>query len=212
MPGCGKSKDVFHGGSATHRPPSPATGAWLWWSGCGSRIPRRSGSTPRTRQPCCPRTGRRCPDRLQHRIRQWRRGWSRLPPAVRLSSGFHRSRDRLYRKRNRPRGLARGRESELKVGAPGGTRTHDLQVRNLALYPLSYGRTPLFSKLNDLAEREGFEPSRQVTPPGGLANRCTRPLCDLSRATAAGILAWWTPDAARVPQGLTRNRRSGAGR
>ena len=25
-------------------------------------------------------------------------------------------------------------------GAPGGTRTHDLQVRNLALYPLSYGR------------------------------------------------------------------------
>ena len=26
-------------------------------------------------------------------------------------------------------------------GAPGGTRTHDLQVRNLALYPLSYGRT-----------------------------------------------------------------------
>jgi hypothetical protein len=26
-------------------------------------------------------------------------------------------------------------------GAPGGTRTHDLQVRNLTLYPLSYGRT-----------------------------------------------------------------------
>ncbi len=31
-----------------------------------------------------------------------------------------------------------------------------------------------------LAEREGFEPSKQVTPLGGLANRCTRPLCDLS--------------------------------
>jgi hypothetical protein len=31
--------------------------------------------------------------------------------------------------------------SRLKTGgAPGGTRTHDLQVRNLALYPLSYGR------------------------------------------------------------------------
>ncbi len=58
-------------------------------------------------------------------------------------------------------------------GAPGGTRTHDLQVRNLTLYPLSYGR-------REVAEREGFEPSRQVTPPGGLANRCTRPLCDLS--------------------------------
>ena len=26
-------------------------------------------------------------------------------------------------------------------GAPGGTRTHGLQVRNLTLYPLSYGRT-----------------------------------------------------------------------
>src|SRR4051812_41108182 len=29
----------------------------------------------------------------------------------------------------------------LGSGAPGGTRTHDLQVRNLTLYPLSYGRT-----------------------------------------------------------------------
>jgi GrpB-like predicted nucleotidyltransferase (UPF0157 family) len=33
----------------------------------------------------------------------------------------------------------------------------------------------------------------QVTPHGGLANRCTRPLCDLSVATAAGILSWATP-------------------
>ena len=31
-----------------------------------------------------------------------------------------------------------------------------------------------------LAEREGFEPSEQVTPLTGLANRRTRPLCDLS--------------------------------
>ena len=30
----------------------------------------------------------------------------------------------------------------MSVGAPGGTRTHDLQVRNLTLYPLSYGRMP----------------------------------------------------------------------
>ena len=44
--------------------------------------------------------------------------------------------------------------------------------------------------LRGLAEREGFEPSMQVTPHGGLANRCTRPLCDLSVATAAGILPW----------------------
>ena len=27
-----------------------------------------------------------------------------------------------------------------ECGAPGGTRTHDLQVRNLTLYPLSYER------------------------------------------------------------------------
>src|SRR3954447_11533579 len=39
-----------------------------------------------------------------------------------------------------------------------------------------------------LAEREGFEPSKQVTPLGGLANRCTRPLCDLSVRAAGGIL------------------------
>jgi hypothetical protein len=38
----------------------------------------------------------------------------------------------------------------------------------------------------DLAEREGFEPSEQVTPLGGLANRCTRPLCDLSARSASG--------------------------
>ena len=33
-----------------------------------------------------------------------------------------------------------------------------------------------------LAEREGFEPSEQVTPLNGLANRRTRPLCDLSQS------------------------------
>ncbi len=32
------------------------------------------------------------------------------------------------------------RPAWLGNGAPGGTRTHDLQVRNLTLYPLSYGR------------------------------------------------------------------------
>ena len=65
-------------------------------------------------------------------------------------------------------------------GAPGGTRTHDLQVRNLTLYPLSYGRAMPTVPERELAEREGFEPSKQVTPLNGLANRRTRPLCDLS--------------------------------
>jgi hypothetical protein len=80
-------------------------------------------------------------------------------------------------------------------GAPGGTRTHDLQVRNLTLYPLSYGRTCRLLREHRgseevypairlvakwVAEREGFEPSEQVTPLSGLANRRTRPLCDLS--------------------------------
>ena len=74
-------------------------------------------------------------------------------------------------------------------GAPGGTRTHDLQVRNLTLYPLSYGRCDAAARTcENLAEREGFEPSKQVTPLGGLANRCTRPLCDLSVAQRGGIL------------------------
>src|SRR4029077_2854877 len=76
------------------------------------------------------------------------------------------------------RGFARARSTV--GGAPGGIRTHDPQLRKLVLYPLSYGR-------NDVAEREGFEPSEQVTPLGGLANRCTRPLCDLS--SSGGILA-----------------------
>ena len=70
-------------------------------------------------------------------------------------------------------------------GAPGETRTHGLQVRNLTLYPLSYGRTRAGGVLHAgerLAEREGFEPSEQVTPLNGLANRRTRPLCDLSVA------------------------------
>jgi hypothetical protein len=74
-------------------------------------------------------------------------------------------------------------ETAVEIGAPGETRTHDLQVRNLTLYPLSYGRiVPLREAM---AEREGFEPSKQVTPLGGLANRCTRPLCDLSAAQRA---------------------------
>ena len=49
----------------------------------------------------------------------------------------------------------------------------------------------------------------QVTPHGGLANRCTRPLCDLSVATAAGILSWATlpsgrPRPARDPGPATK--------
>src|SRR5688500_15872086 len=43
-------------------------------------------------------------------------------------------------------------------------------------------RAPVVAAEGELAEREGFEPSMQVTPHGGLANRCTRPLCDLSVA------------------------------
>ena len=42
-----------------------------------------------------------------------------------------------------------------------------------------------------MAEREGFEPSKQVTPLNGLANRRTRPLCDLS-----------VRGGQRLPQGL----------
>ena len=47
-----------------------------------------------------------------------------------------------------------------------------------------------------MAEREGFEPSEQVTPLSGLANRRTRPLCDLSGRKfwlAAAIVALTMP-------------------
>ena len=40
--------------------------------------------------------------------------------------------------------------------------------------------TELRAPRKEMAEREGFEPSKQVTPLTGLANRRTRPLCDLS--------------------------------
>jgi hypothetical protein len=64
-------------------------------------------------------------------------------------------------------------------GVPERTRTSDLQVRNLTLYPLSYGH-PCTDRIRTVAEREGFEPSEEETPFNGLANRRTRPLCDLS--------------------------------
>lgn len=38
-----------------------------------------------------------------------------------------------------------------------------------------------------VAEREGFEPSRGLTPPNGLANRPLRPLEYLSMAPQAGL-------------------------
>ena len=40
-------------------------------------------------------------------------------------------------------------------GAPGETRTHGLQVRNLTLYPLSYGRAR--RRRNDFGEKSGGE-------------------------------------------------------
>ena len=46
----------------------------------------------------------------------------------------------------RPREADLGVVSRFEVGAPDGTRTHDHQVRNLALYPLSYGRALDFTE------------------------------------------------------------------
>ena len=47
----------------------------------------------------------------------------------------------------------------------------------------------------------------QVTPHGGLANRCTRPLCDLSVAAAAGILSWGTAADRLRPAGRSTDAR-----
>jgi hypothetical protein len=64
-------------------------------------------------------------------------------------------------------------ESTEENGAPGGTRTHDLQVRNLTLYPLSYGRTrynePATSTANrhTLSKVQGGAPRRHWSEEAG---------------------------------------------
>ena len=79
---------------------------------------------------------------------------------------------------------------------PERTRTSDLQVRNLTLYPLSYGHTRVA-----VAEREGFEPSEEEIPFNGLANRRTRPLCDLSESGADDSICLSGPGL-RQPVGI----------
>ena len=106
----------------------------------------------------------------------------------------------------------------LVPSAVGGTRTPNLQVRSLLLYPIelrphnvtheatAYDTAALCVSLRlvrDASEREGFEPSIRVyTPYNGLANRRLQPLGHLSAATFPtiphshkphlGLLAWRT--------------------
>ena len=56
--------------------------------------------------------------------------------------------------------------------------------------------------MGGLAEREGFEPSEEETPFNGLANRRTRPLCDLSSSAADDSMG---PLDDRPPRGLRRS-------
>ena len=69
---------------------------------------------------------------------------------------------------------------------PERTRTFDLQVRNLTLYPLSYGHTPW-----GLAEREGFEPSEPCGSPlfesGQFNHSCTSPYSGYFNRSTASI-------------------------
>jgi hypothetical protein len=58
----------------------------------------------------------------------------------------------------------------------------------------------------DVAEREGFEPSMQVTPHGGLANRCTRPLCDLSVGRAEACYHAFRPRPTRAGRAARGHR------
>ena len=57
-----------------------------------------------------------------------------------------------------------------------------------------------------LAEREGFEPSEEETPFSGLANRRTRPLCDLSERPddSMGPLPRRTRSSGHRPSSFTR--------
>ena len=79
-----------------------------------------------------------------------------MEPAWRVGAGFRAGRFAATEKAGRERGRgshaccardsAPAPSADTRAsrkgnrGAPGGTRTHDLQVRNLTLYPLSYGR------------------------------------------------------------------------
>src|SRR4026208_29978 len=62
-----------------------------------------------------------------------------------------------------------------------------------------------------LAEREGFEPSEQVAPLNGLANRRTRPLCDLSVRTGGGRPFTGTHPPPRPPPRRPRGWRAADG-
>ena len=63
-------------------------------------------------------------------------------------------------------------------GAPGETRTHGLQVRNLTLYPLSYGRLavrcPAFIRAT--GRRDGGEGGIRTLGAGYPTRRFSKPL------------------------------------
>jgi hypothetical protein len=66
---------------------------------------------------------------------------SRNTPADRFWSPCVRSTEHLRRRWPPPRSLVKYGISTCFVGDPGWTRTSDLQLRRLLLYPLSYGAT-----------------------------------------------------------------------
>jgi hypothetical protein len=79
-------------------------------------------------------------------------------------------------------------------------RTSNPRFRRPVLYPLSYGSVTNL----ETAERKGFEPSIQVSPYAGLANRCLQPLGHLSlcacRESVTHQTMWCgTPFNARRP-------------
>lgn len=59
--------------------------------------------------------------------------------------------------------------SVKKYGAPGRSRTCDLQIRSLLLYPAEL-------RAHNMAEKGGFEPPIQVSPYNHLAGDRLKPL------------------------------------
>ena len=85
-----------------------------------------------------------------------------------------------------PRDLSRNRSAAADSGGrhAGDWRAReDSNLRPSGPQPDALS-TELRARATAMAEREGFEPSEEETPFNGLANRRTRPLCDLSASGA----------------------------
>ena len=99
-------------------------------------------------------------------------------------------------------------------GAFGGIRTPNLLIRSQMLYPLSYERLFVETKVypsmrtgpSDFAEKQGFEPWDQVSPVNSLAVSPIRPLSHFSVHSRRGGTE---PEESCIPTDLAHTRSAG---